>query len=117
MDKTVKAIKGLVTLVEEGQGSRALVERLRDLEAQEDAIRARMNAAPIETPDIHPNLAEIYRRKVARLAEALNHPTERDEAANAIRSLIERITLTPGPKRGQVDGRHSVRAADQAAWR
>ena len=62
-----------------------------------------MEAAPIDAPDIHPNIAEIYRRKVERLAEALNHPAERDEAADAIRGLIERVTLTPGPKRGQVD--------------
>jgi hypothetical protein len=57
----------------------------------------------MDTPDIHPNVADIYRRKVARLAEALNHPAERDEAADAIRSLIERVTLIPGAKRGQVD--------------
>lgn len=103
LDKIVKAIKGLVALIEEGQGSRAFIERVRDLEAQEDAIRARMEATPIETPDIHPNLAEIYRKKVERLAEALNHPAERDEAAEAIRGLIERVTLTPGPRRGEVN--------------
>lgn len=37
-----------------------------------------------------------------RLAEALQHPQERDEAAEAIRALIERITQTPGPKRGEI---------------
>ena len=30
----------------------------------------------------------------------MNNPAERDEAADAIRGLIERVTLTPGPKRG-----------------
>ena len=54
-------------------------------------------------PDIHPNVADIYRRKVERLWDALRRPQERDQAAAAIRDLIERITLTPGPKRGQVD--------------
>ena len=103
LDKIVKAIKGLVTLVEEGQATRALIERLRGLEAQEDAIRGRVEAAPIETPDIHPNLAEIYRKKVERLAEALNHPAERDEAADAIRGLVERVVLTPGANRGEVN--------------
>ena len=38
-----------------------------------------------------------------RLAEALQHPEERDEASGAIRDLIERITLSPDPKRGQID--------------
>lgn len=103
LEKVVKAIKGLVTLVEEGQGTRALIDRLRDLEAEEDAIRARMEAASIDTPDIHPNIAEIYSKKVERLAEALNHPAERDEAADAIRRLIERVVLIPGAKRGEVN--------------
>ena len=38
-----------------------------------------------------------------RLAEALRSPEERDEAAAAIRDIVERITLTPGPRRGQID--------------
>ena len=90
-------------MAEQGLGSRALVDKLLALEAQEDAIRARVDAAPIDRPDIHPKIAEIYRRKIERLAEALNHPAERDEAADAIRGLIERVTLTPGPKRGAVN--------------
>ena len=56
----------------------------------------------MDIPDIHPNVAGIYRRKVERLAEALRRPQERDEAAEAIRALIDRITLTPGPKRGEI---------------
>ena len=56
----------------------------------------------MDLPDLHPNIAEIYRRKVERLAEALNHPDDRDEAAEAVRGLIEKITLTPGVKRGQI---------------
>ena len=55
-----------------------------------------------DIPDIHPNVGGIYRRKVERLAEALQHPQERDDAADAIRALIERITLTPGTKRGEI---------------
>jgi site-specific DNA recombinase len=39
---------------------------------------------------------------VERLAEALQRPQERDEAAEAIRALIDRITLTPGPRRGEI---------------
>jgi site-specific DNA recombinase len=40
---------------------------------------------------------------VPKIAEVLQIPEERTEAATAIRSLIERITLTPGAKRGQVE--------------
>jgi hypothetical protein len=96
-------MESLVTLAEQGKSSRTLVERLLGLEAQEDAIRARPAEGPAGTPDIHPNIAEIYRAKVSRLAEALNNPAERDEAADPIRGLIERVTLTPGTKPGEVN--------------
>lgn len=103
LEKIVKAIAGLVEMAMNGNGTRAVADMLLELEAKEDAIRARIAEVPLDKPDIHPNIAEIYRRKVERLAEALNNPAERDEAADAIRGLIERVTLTPGPKRGVLD--------------
>ena len=41
---------------------------------------------------------------MGRLAEALAHPHEQPEAANAIshKGLIERIVLTPAAKRGEM---------------
>ena len=79
-----------------------LSDRLRELEAQQDEIAERLARAPVDIPDIHPNVADIYRRKVARLADALNHPEDRHEATAALRGLIERIVLTPGGKRGEL---------------
>src|SRR5208337_1065038 len=93
----------IVALIEDGGGSRAMVVRLRELETREDELTARLSQAPIDIPDIHPNVAGVYRRKVERLAEALRRPQERDEAAEAIRALIDHITLTPGPGRGEID--------------
>ena len=78
------------------------MDRLRKLEAKQDESSERLSRMSVEIPDIHPNVAGIYRRKVERLAEALQRPQERAEAAEAIRALIERITLTPGPKRGEI---------------
>lgn len=39
---------------------------------------------------------------MARLAEAPDHPGDRNAAA-AVRSLIDRIVLTPGTKRAEMD--------------
>lgn len=103
LTETQAKIKAIVTLIEDGGGSRAMVTRLRELETLEDELTERLGQVPADIPDMHPNVAGIYRRKVERLAEALRHPEERDEAAEAIRDVIERITLTPGPRRGQVD--------------
>src|SRR5690606_31333774 len=54
------------------------------------------------SPDILPSAAAIYARKVTRLAAALNRPEERQLAADALRMLIEKIVLTPGPERGEL---------------
>jgi site-specific DNA recombinase len=52
-------------------------------------------------PRLHPKLAEAYRQQVERLEESLNDPAIRPEAAD-VRSLIDRIVLYPGERRGEV---------------
>jgi hypothetical protein len=37
-----------------------------------------------------------------KVTKALAHPEERDEAAEALRDIIERITLSPDSKRGEM---------------
>ncbi len=96
-----KKIKEIVTVIEDGGYTRGLTDRLRELEARQDELTERLSGTPVILPDIHPNVAGIYRRKVERLAEALKHPQERDEAAAAIRvsssALLSR--LAPGAGR------------------
>jgi hypothetical protein len=42
---------------------------------------------------LHPNLSELYRSKVADLAQALSDPSIRTGALEIIRGLIERVTI------------------------
>ncbi|MGH6791502.1 MAG: hypothetical protein ACRECF_02035 [Methyloceanibacter sp.] len=65
------------------------------LEARRVELLARLEAAPPSMPRLHPNLAELYRQKVANLAEALNDEHTRLGAAGCIRELIEEIRLVP----------------------
>ncbi len=44
---------------------------------------------------MHPNLAELYRRKVERLHEAIADPATRTEALEILRGLVDSVTLTP----------------------
>ena len=97
-----KKIKAMVAVIEDGGYARGMMDRMRELEARQDELNERLAADPADIPDIHPNIAIVYRRKVERLAEALADPRDRDEAAEAIRGLIERIVLTPGAKRGEL---------------
>ena len=98
-----KKMATMISVIEDGGYVKGMVDRLRELEARQEELKQRLATLPPEIPDIHPNIDGIYRRKVARLARALDNPEERDAAASAIRGLIERIVLTPGEKRGDLE--------------
>ena len=76
---------------------------MRELEAREDVLKGLLAQEPADFPDIHPNVSGIYRKKAERPMEALNTPEDRNEAAEAIRALVEKITLRSGPNRGEID--------------
>jgi hypothetical protein len=94
-----KAIAEIVRVIEQGGWHRALSDRLTELEARQDGLSARMSDAPQDVPDMHPGIAEAYRRRMERLTAALAHPDDAAEAAEAIREIIDRIVITPGPTR------------------
>ena len=98
-----KKIKTMIAVIEDGGYVRGMSDRLRELEAGQDEINERLSAVPADLPDIHPRIADIYRRKAERLADALADPRDRDEAASAIRGLIERIVLIPRDVRGEMN--------------
>jgi DNA invertase Pin-like site-specific DNA recombinase len=102
LEKARKAIAGIVAAIEDGGYSRPLMERLRALEADVEALEAQMALAPADAPDIHPNVADLYRRRVESLIDALNRLEDRDRAAQHLRAVIDKIVLTPGDKRGEV---------------
>jgi site-specific DNA recombinase len=72
-----------------------LGNRLADLEKQQKLLEARLSEAPPSTVRLHPRLAEVYAEKVQQLEHALNDPAIRTEAADLLRSLIDRIELRP----------------------
>lgn len=92
-----KRLNGVLRAIENGAWNDALKQRLDDLEAQKKQLQAELAAAEAPAPAVklHPNAAAIYRAKVAELEAALNASEVKAEAADILRSLIERIVLTP----------------------
>ena len=99
--ETAKAIAEIVRVIEQGGWHRALSDRLTELESKQDGLTARLSKLPQDVPDIHPNISEAYRLRIERLTEALSHPDDALEAADAIREVIDRVVITPGKARGE----------------
>jgi len=102
LPKIERAINGIMAAIEDGMYQPAMKARMAELEQQKSEIEARLSHATPELPDVNPNIAEVYRRKVVRLADALGESPASQEAAAAIRSLIGDVVLTPGEQRGEV---------------
>jgi hypothetical protein len=102
LDKIERAIAGIMTAIEDGLYQPTMKARMAELERQKAAITARMALAPQAVPDVHPGVAEIYKRQMRRFTQALEDPETRLDASDAIRSLIQRIVLYPGEKRGEI---------------
>ena len=67
--KIERAINGIMTAIEDGMYQPAMKARMAELERRKAEIAARLRDAPADLPDVNPNVAELYRRKVARLAD------------------------------------------------
>src|SRR3546814_10161751 len=91
-----------MSAIEDGLYQPAMKARMAELERKRVEITARLAEAPQGIPDIQPGIAEIYKLKVAALTETLKDPATRLDASSDIRSLVGRIVLHPGAKRGEV---------------
>jgi hypothetical protein len=58
---------------------------------------------PSPASRLHPNLAEIYRRKVADLQTTLGDPKTQTEALEILRGLIVRVVLHPAEKGFEIE--------------
>ena len=96
-----RKIASMIRAIEDGMYHSSMKERMAELEAEKVVLEERLATAP-EPPKIrlHPNLPGLYREKVAALEQALADPAIKAEAAEVIRSQIERITLTPNAEGG-----------------
>ena len=102
LDKIEKAIAGIIAAIEDGMYQPSMKARMDELERQKAEIIARQSKAPTDTPDVHPNIASIYRKRVERFTDALHNDDDGRVAAEELRSLIEEVVLMPGDKRGEV---------------
>ena len=105
LSKVERGIERCLVFITEGDGDpNSVAAKLTELEARKKALTSLLaEAASVGAVQIHPNVAELYRRKVSALQELLTEDATRYEAMELIRNLIDRIEVRPGAKRGEAE--------------
>ncbi len=99
----------MIGVTEDGGYVQGTMDQLRDFEARQDELRARLATNAIDLPDLHPNVANIYRRKADRQVAALDNPAQRGGAAAAIKHPDRAYRARPRCRLGR-RGREARRA-------
>ncbi|HMU01628.1 MAG TPA: hypothetical protein PKA33_20050, partial [Amaricoccus sp.] len=84
----------MIRAIEDGLYQPAIKARMQELEQRRQTLEAELAASSQPEPRLHPDLAEVYRRKVEVLNEALL-ASNGEEVHETIRALIEAIVLVP----------------------
>ena len=107
--------KKLVQSIMDGVPGAEVKDEIISIAARRDELTKQVETADEPPPLLHPSMAELYRRKVTQLAEALQGPVSRSEATEVLRGLIDEITLTPRDGVLQIDLKGNLAAMLGAA--
>ncbi|WP_234984335.1 zinc ribbon domain-containing protein, partial [Roseivivax jejudonensis] len=93
--ETRQQLTGLYSAIADGLRTPGLLQQLEELEARKMQLEAELDAPAPSPVRLHPRLPELYRAKVAELAESLRDPEIRTQALDVLRGLIDRIVVQP----------------------
>ncbi|MEQ8694527.1 MAG: recombinase family protein [Gammaproteobacteria bacterium] len=95
LEKVSAKIKRLVSAIADGIDAKSVKDELLELEAKQEDLKQLLSEPKSAEPLLHPNLAEVYRAKVADLHTSMNADDTKNKAFELIRSLVDKIVLTP----------------------
>jgi site-specific DNA recombinase len=95
LGRVERQIRNIIEAVKAGLFAPSMKDEMAALEERKARLIELTRDQAEEPPMLHPGLAEVYRRKVEKLTEALNKEDLRAEAAESLRSMIQAIRLVP----------------------
>jgi len=90
-----RKLSSLIDAIADGLRTDGVKARLEELEQRKRELEADPSGPVPPAVELHPNMAELYRGKVAALSEALCEPQSRPEAMQILRGLVEAVRLRP----------------------
>jgi DNA invertase Pin-like site-specific DNA recombinase len=109
LERVQGQIERAVDAIVAGTASSSLKARLDELEARKAALEAELAGAEAPAPRLHPNLAAVYRDRIADLARVLD-TDDAAEAREVVRGLVEAIRLVPEEGRLRIEVRGELGA-------
>jgi site-specific DNA recombinase len=105
LEQVERGIRRCLEFIAGGDGDPGSVRhKLRELDKRRSEVIAELTAKEGDTTiEFHPNVPDLYRRKVADLRQLLEDDTTRPQAVETIRSLVDRIEISPGQPRGRCE--------------
>ena len=85
-------------------------DKINRLEARKIALTERLAQAQEPPPLLHPNMAEVWRQRIAHLHGSLQDAATKAQAFASLRGLIDRVTLVPEDGRLAIELRGDLAA-------
>ena len=95
LQRLEKQIRNIIEAIKDGLATSSMKAELHEMDARKVTLTENLAMHEDEQPLLHPAMAQIYRDKVANLADALIDDQTKPEAFEAIRGLVDKIALTP----------------------
>ena len=101
-EKIERERKKLVQSILDGVPGEVLKDDAHRIQNRKEELERLLETTNEAPPLFHPNMALRYHEEVQRLIESLNEEDHRAEAAELIRSLIDKVVLSPAEDEGSL---------------
>ena len=91
-----RKIDRIIDAISDGMRTGDMKEKLNTLTAQKAVLSERTASRRAPLPAMHPNLAEVYRNKVANLQQAITASPGNAGVLERLRDLVDRVDVGPG---------------------